>query len=63
MKRIRRYLLLLALGSTALFTGYSWLENTIEDAFVTVASEGVEEAIKDEATDRLKEKLFDLLDR
>jgi len=62
VKKIKRYLLILALASTALFTGYSWLGDVVEDVFLTGVSEGVEEAIKDEAEGRLKEKLFGLLE-
>ena len=62
MKRVKRYLLLLALGTTALFSGYSWLDEAIEDAFITVASGELEATIKDKAEDRLKEKLFNLLE-
>lgn len=61
MKKIKGYLLLLALGSTALFSGYSWMEETVEDAFITVSSNTLEATIKDEATDRLKEKLSSLI--
>ena len=62
MKKIKRYLLILALTTTALYSGFGWLESTIEDAFITGASEGVTEAIKLEAEDRLTEKLFSILE-
>ena len=62
IKKLKLYLLLLAIGSTGLFAGYSWLEGVVKDAFITGASEGVTEVIKVEAEDRLKEKLFGLLE-
>ena len=62
MKKIKRYLLLVALGSVGLFAGYEWLEDVIESAFVTVGSEIIEEEIKQSAEDRLKEKLGGLLE-
>ena len=52
----------MAIGSTGLFAGYSWLEGVVKDAFITGASEGVTEVIKVEAEDRLKEKLFEALE-
>ena len=61
MKKIKRYLLLLAIGSTGLFAGYSWLEGVVTDAFITVGTDKVEEVVKEEAEDRLKEKLFSLI--
>jgi|ETNmetMinimDraft_8_1059916.scaffolds.fasta_scaffold177330_1 hypothetical protein len=62
MKKIKRYLLLLAVGSTGLFAGYSWLEGVVEDAFITVGTDKIEEVVKEEAEDRLKEKLFEALE-
>ena len=61
MKKIKRYLLLLALGSTGLFAGYSWLEGVIEDAFISVGTDKIEEVVKEKAEERLKEKLFNLI--
>ena len=62
MKKIKLYLLLTAIGSTGLFAGYSWLEGVVEDAFITVGTDKVEEVVKQKAEDRLKEKLGDLLE-
>jgi len=61
VKKIKRYLLLLALGSTGLFAGYSWLEGVIEDAFISVGTDKIEEVVKEKAEERLKEKLFNLI--
>ena len=63
MKKVKRYLLLLALASTGLFAGYSWLEDVVQDAFISVASDQVSVTIRNSAEDRLKEKLFDLFQR
>ena len=62
MKKIKRYLLLLAIGSTGLFAGYSWVEGVVADAFVTIGTDKVEEVVKEQAEDRLKEKLFEALE-
>ena len=52
----------MAIGSTGLFAGYSWLEGVVEDAFITVGTDKIEEVVKEEAEERLKEKLFGLLE-
>ena len=62
MKKIKRYLLLLAIGSTGLFAGYSWVEGVVTDAFITIGTDKVEEVVKEKAEDRLKEKLFEALE-
>ena len=62
IKKIKLYLLLTAIGSTGLFAGYSWLEGAIQDAFITAGTEKVEEVVKEQAEDRLKEKLFEALE-
>ena len=62
MKKLKLYLLLTAIGSTGLFAGYSWLEGVVTDAFITVGTDKVEEVVKEEAEERLKEKLFGLLE-
>ena len=62
MKKIKRYLLLLAIGSTGLFAGYSWVDGVVADAFITVGTDKVEEVVKQKAEDRLKEKLSGLLE-
>ena len=62
MKKLKLYLLLLAIGSTGLFAGYSWVEGVVEDAFITVGTDKIEEVVKEKAEDRLKEKLSGLLE-
>lgn len=62
IKKLKLYLLLMAIGSTGLFAGYSWLEGVVEDAFVTIGTDKVEEVVKQKAEDRLKEKLSGLLE-
>lgn len=62
IKKIKLYLLLTAIGSTGLFAGYSWLEGVVEDAFITVGTDKIEAVVKEQAEDRLKEKLFSVLE-
>ena len=62
IKKLKLYLLLTAIGSTGLFAGYSWLESVVEDAFVTLGTDKIEEVVKEKAEDRLKEKLSGLLE-
>ena len=62
IKKLKLYLLLTAIGSTGLFAGYSWVEGVVEDAFITVGTDKIEEVVKEEAEERLKEKLFEALE-
>ena len=61
IKKARLYLLMAMAGASALLAGATYIEGMLQDYFITTATENIKEEVKEEAEDRLKEKLFSII--